>query len=144
MYQWIGSALVQIMTCRQAGAKPLSAPMVEYCLLDPKEHTSLKVQYKFKHSLSRKCAMAAILTRPQCVELKKTDPITSWTHIYIIRKHHIVYTISFLCLQQEYMDGCLGKYRLIYGIVCRFKNIVLPFHIDVALTRWAIRGGWLQ
>ena len=32
--QWIGSALVQIMTCRLFGAKPLSKPMLGYCQLD--------------------------------------------------------------------------------------------------------------
>ena len=31
MLQWIGSALVQIMSCRLVGAKPLFEPMLEYC-----------------------------------------------------------------------------------------------------------------
>ena len=34
MRQWLGSALVQIMACRQFGAKPLSKPMLAYCQLD--------------------------------------------------------------------------------------------------------------
>ena len=34
MCQWTGSALVQIMTCRLFGAKPLSEPMLIYCKLD--------------------------------------------------------------------------------------------------------------
>ena len=33
--QWIGSLLVQIMTCRLFGAKPLSKAMLGYCQLDP-------------------------------------------------------------------------------------------------------------
>ena len=37
MRQWIGSALVQIMACRLFGAKPLSKPMLCYCLLEPKK-----------------------------------------------------------------------------------------------------------
>ena len=32
--QWIVSTLVQIMACRLFGAKPLSEPMLGYCLLD--------------------------------------------------------------------------------------------------------------
>ena len=35
MRQWIGSALVQIMTCRLFGAKPLSTPMLVNFQLDP-------------------------------------------------------------------------------------------------------------
>ena len=35
MRQWIGSALVHIMTCRLFGAKPLSKLMLCYCLSDP-------------------------------------------------------------------------------------------------------------
>ena len=35
MYQWIRSALVQIMACRLFSAKPLSKPMLDYCQLDP-------------------------------------------------------------------------------------------------------------
>ena len=31
MRQWIGSPLVQIMTCRLFGATPLSKPMLDYC-----------------------------------------------------------------------------------------------------------------
>ena len=35
MRQWIGSALVQIMACRLFDIKPLSKPMLGYCLLEP-------------------------------------------------------------------------------------------------------------
>ena len=35
MYQWIRSALVQIMACHLIGAKPLSKPVLGYCQLDP-------------------------------------------------------------------------------------------------------------
>ena len=48
MRQWIGWALAQIMACRLFGAKPLSEPMLDYCQLDPKEHTSVKFQLKFE------------------------------------------------------------------------------------------------
>ena len=35
------------MACRLDGAKPLSEPMLEYCLLDPQEQTSVKFETKF-------------------------------------------------------------------------------------------------
>ena len=35
-------SLVQIMTCRLVGAKPLSEPMIEYCWFDHQEQTSVK------------------------------------------------------------------------------------------------------
>ena len=34
MRHWIGLTLVQIMACRLFGTKPLSKPMLGYCLLD--------------------------------------------------------------------------------------------------------------
>ena len=34
--------LVQIMTCRLVGAKPLSEPMLEWCYLDLEKPTSVK------------------------------------------------------------------------------------------------------
>ena len=35
MCQWTRPSLIQIMACRLTGAKPLSEPMMGYCLLDP-------------------------------------------------------------------------------------------------------------
>ena len=55
VYQWIGSALVQIMACRLFDAKPLSKPVLVYCQLDRYVQTSVKIPSKFKHFLSRKC-----------------------------------------------------------------------------------------
>ena len=46
MRQWIGSALVQIMTCRLFGAKPLSKPMLDYCQL---EHRN-KIRWYFNQN----------------------------------------------------------------------------------------------
>ena len=42
MRQKTNPSLVQIMACRLVGAKPLSAPILEYCWLDPWQHTSVK------------------------------------------------------------------------------------------------------
>ena len=42
MWQWIGSALVQIMACRLLGTKPLSKPMRSYCQLDLYDQISVK------------------------------------------------------------------------------------------------------
>ena len=47
-------SLVQIMACRLEGAKTLFAPMLECCLLDTWEQTSVKFQSKFKHFHRRK------------------------------------------------------------------------------------------
>ena len=43
MRQLIESALVQILACRQFGAKPISKPMLGYCKLDHLEQTSVKL-----------------------------------------------------------------------------------------------------
>ena len=42
MHQWTGSAMVQVMTCRLFGVKPLPEPMLIYCQLDPLEQISVK------------------------------------------------------------------------------------------------------
>ena len=55
MRQWIRSILVQIMARCLFGAKPLSKPMMGYCQLDLKEHTSVKLQWKYKIVHSQKC-----------------------------------------------------------------------------------------
>ena len=39
MRLWTRSALVQVMTCRLFGAKPLADPMLTYCRLDALEQT---------------------------------------------------------------------------------------------------------
>ena len=54
-YQQIDSALVQIITCPLFSTKPLTKPMLGYCLLDPWEQTLLKFESKYKHFYSRKC-----------------------------------------------------------------------------------------
>ena len=43
MCQWIGSALVQIMACRQLDAEPLFEPVLACCQLDYQEQTSVKL-----------------------------------------------------------------------------------------------------
>ena len=68
-------SLVQIMACGLFSAKPLSEPMLSYCLLDPKEHFSAKFYLEFKSFIHKNvcenvCEMAAILSRPQCVKSK--------------------------------------------------------------------------
>ena len=52
---WIGSALVQIMTCCLFCAKPLSKPILGYCQLDPQEQHSVKFETKYKTFHARKC-----------------------------------------------------------------------------------------
>ena len=39
------------MTCRLAGAKPLSESMLEYCLLDPSEKNSSKFIRKWRQEI---------------------------------------------------------------------------------------------
>ena len=47
-------SLVQIMACRLVGAKLLSGPMLEYCLLDPMEQISMKFPSKYNTTISLK------------------------------------------------------------------------------------------
>ena len=49
MRQWIRPTLVQIMSCRLFGAKPLSNPILGYCSWDPMEETSM--QFSSKHKI---------------------------------------------------------------------------------------------
>ena len=48
-------SLVKMMACRLIGAKPLLEPMLPYCLLDHKEHNSVKFSSKFIYLHSWKC-----------------------------------------------------------------------------------------
>ena len=60
------------MFCR-LGDKPLSEPMLEYCLLYTTEQISVKSESKFEIFVQENafenvvCELAAILTRPRCV-----------------------------------------------------------------------------
>ena len=49
MYQWTGSALLQVMACHLFGAKSLPAPMMAYCQLDSWEQISVKFELEFYH-----------------------------------------------------------------------------------------------
>ena len=53
--QWTGSALVQVMTCRLSGAKPLPELMLAYCRMDSLERISMIFESKFYHVHSCKC-----------------------------------------------------------------------------------------
>ena len=55
MRQWIGTALVKIMTCRLFGTEPLSKPTLIYCQFDNLEQASVKVESKYKTFHSWKC-----------------------------------------------------------------------------------------
>ena len=71
--QWIASALVQIMTSRLFGAKPLSKLMLCYCQLDLKNklkwnfNQNTKIFIHENTSENIVCEMAAILSRAICV-----------------------------------------------------------------------------
>ena len=62
------------MTCRLAGAKPLSEPLLEYGWLDPWEQTSVKSQSMFYIFIQENAfenvvrKLSAVLSRPQCVK----------------------------------------------------------------------------
>ena len=47
---WIGSALVQVMDCRQFGTKPPSEQMQSYCESDPEEKVKFESTIKTFHS----------------------------------------------------------------------------------------------
>ena len=55
MRQYNIPTLLQIMTCRLFGAKPLSEPTLPYCQLIPTEHISMKFYSKFTSFHSRRC-----------------------------------------------------------------------------------------
>ena len=59
------------MACRLVGAKPLSEPMLEYCLFYPQEQTSMKYLPKFIYFHSRKCIwkVLSVKRRPFCLSL---------------------------------------------------------------------------
>ena len=67
-----GPALVQIMTCRLLGAKPLSKPMLVYCQLDHWGHISVKFESKYHNIHWRKflrCCLQHghhVKPQPQC------------------------------------------------------------------------------
>ena len=73
--------LLQITACRLFGVKSLPEPMLPCCLLDHKEHNSMKFCLKLLRFHWRKCPwkcfckMAAIFSRPQCVNLYERLPI---------------------------------------------------------------------
>ena len=46
--QGTGSVLLQVITCRLIGAKPLPEPMLTYCQLDPSEQTAMNFESKSK------------------------------------------------------------------------------------------------
>ena len=56
---------------RLVGARPLSEPMLEYCLFDPEEQTPVTISPKFISSIQENafetvvCEMANTLSRPQ-------------------------------------------------------------------------------
>ena len=76
MHQWTKSALIQVMACRQVGAKPLPEPLLTCSQLDPEEQTwnSWKTWNSncnfniFIHENAFEnvvCEMAAILSREE-------------------------------------------------------------------------------
>ena len=78
------------MACRLASAKPLSEPMLEYCWLDPREQTSVKINQNLYISIQENAfenvvrKIAAILSRPQCVNGK----VITYIHIPSVNGVH--------------------------------------------------------
>ena len=78
------------MACGLDGAKPLSEPMLKYCLLDPWEQTLVKSQLKSRHFHSKKfiwkcrlengghCVSASMNVLKKYTDVRrKIDPDTS-------------------------------------------------------------------
>ena len=67
--QWIGSSLVQVMTCRMFGTKSLSEPIPVYCQLGTRFSDTWigNISFLLKMHLKMCAKMAAILTRQRWV-----------------------------------------------------------------------------
>ena len=75
MRQWVGSYLVQVMTFRLFGAKPLPEPMLDYCQLDSSKQISKKfesefsiISFKKMHLKMSSAKLAVILSRGKWVK----------------------------------------------------------------------------
>ena len=74
--------MILVMACRLAGAKPLFEPMLQYSQLAPRnklqlnfdKNSNIFVQENAFESVV--CEVAAILSRPQCVNLDKLSHTT--------------------------------------------------------------------
>ena len=82
--RWTGPSLVQVMSCRIFGAKPLPETMLAYCQLDSWEQISVKFESEFYNFHSSKCISKCRLSkwRPFCpggFQLK----IQSMVHVMI-------------------------------------------------------------
>ena len=78
MRQWIGTALVQIMGCRQFGTNPLSKPMLVYCQLDSWDQISVKLESEFSHFHSQKCIWKKFRLPKWVVPVPMTLPWKVW------------------------------------------------------------------
>ena len=77
MRQWMKSSLVQVITCRLFGAKPLPEPILTFCHLDPSWHASVEF-HQNTHIFIREnvfenivCKISSSLSGPKCVNTSR-------------------------------------------------------------------------
>ena len=74
MRGWIGSPLLQVMSCRIFGAKPFLQPIMTFYQLYPSEQASVKLESKYKIFIHKNgvgnvaCEIAVILPRGKWVK----------------------------------------------------------------------------
>ena len=108
MCQWIGSALVQAMTCRLFGTRALPEPMLTYCKLDPQEQTPVEFESKNKIFIHENafedvvCEIAATLSRSRW-------KVRIWW-VELVRKYTLVYRYGTF-VSVDYKKRLYGIYK---------------------------------
>ena len=154
MRQWIGSALVQMMACRLFSAKPLSKPMLGFCLLHPQEQSSVKFWSKYKTFHSQKCIWISRLwnggdfVQGRWVDTKYTPQHGSWDFSLMhcgICGNTLLQLLSYVKRHTDHMaslavcsglllfsDKPLGLPAFVRLAYCLFRKIYVLKHIHMA------------
>ena len=123
--------MVQVMTCRLYGSKPLPEPMLLYCQLDHWEQTSVKYKSKYKAFIQENafenvvCEMAVILSR-------------GWWVLKLL-EYAFAYNLCHVCrflVRKEIPLSCLR-----HACLWQYIEVRTEWHQFLYLYRWRVFSG---
>ena len=140
MPQRVGSALVQIMTCRLFGAKPLPEPMLASCQLglmgtnfSEIRIAILSFSFNILHLKLSSAKMAAILSRGD----EFTTNLGSWIHLKPAHERSLRLKVTQMLIYKSLQSGKIMCHTKIWWkINSRFMVYTRANPFDVFKVQW--------
>ena len=141
MRRWTGSSLVQMMTSRLFGAKPLSEPMLEHCVIGSfgTNFSEFSIEYNSFSFKKMHLKMSSGKWRPSCLGLNVLKPQVSSLQRHLWVRFH---TTDTCLLQPLWTPQMVSVKALLYCYIYIYPYFMQEFECWISGPFFLNFPGW--